>query len=151
MSKRAPTRLQRGERELYVNRNTPFPAQVARAEKLLAGDRPSPITIHGLGAAMNRAINLALRLEQKSLGTLTVCMHSGRAGDRPSSRNHCVPLTGPWSRPLTSLCRLARLPNAFQLSVATDTVDLVDDISSAAGDRVQLRKNSAVRIQVSRK
>ena len=114
ISKRAPQRHATSERDIFINRNSPFNAQLARAEKLLARcggggvDGSSVIVVHGLGAAINRALNLALRLQQRSL------------------------------KPIT-------------LSVETDTIDLIDDVTDANGDSVKMRRNSAVHITITSK
>jgi len=54
-----------------VNRKTDFAAQLERCQKLLDSSEQE-VRIHGLGAAINRAINLALQLEQRGQGTVEV-------------------------------------------------------------------------------
>eukprot|EP01136_Pigoraptor_vietnamica_P028083 Opistho-1_new@85210 len=73
--KRAPLRLPNRKNDLYVTRNTEFPAQLDRAQKLLDAGFDE-IFIHGLGAAINRAINLALRLQEQHKGTLSVAANT---------------------------------------------------------------------------
>eukprot|EP00038_Savillea_parva_P027539 m.60113 g.60113 ORF g.60113 m.60113 type:complete len:153 (-) comp7939_c1_seq1:2703-3161(-) len=63
--KRTPLHFPSGKTDLYISRNSNFQAQMAKAEKLLA-QKYASICIHGLGAAINRAINLAMQLQAKS-------------------------------------------------------------------------------------
>jgi ribonuclease P/MRP protein subunit RPP20 len=49
--------------------------QLSRCEKLL-NDGESDIVIHGLGAAVPRAVNLALQLKAKHLGTVEVAVNT---------------------------------------------------------------------------
>lgn len=49
--------------------------QLSRCEKLL-NDGESEIVIHGLGAAVPRAVNLALHLKSKHLGTIEVAVNT---------------------------------------------------------------------------
>ena len=64
LRKRLPERLPRGPNEIYVNNHTDFKAQLTRAFKCL--ETEDCIHVHGLGAAVARAINLALQLQEKS-------------------------------------------------------------------------------------
>ncbi|XP_015768979.1 PREDICTED: ribonuclease P protein subunit p20-like [Acropora digitifera] len=68
-SKRPPQRVQKCRNDIYVNRKTDFAVQLERCQKALDSS-DQEVTIHGLGAAMNRAINLALQLEHKRQGTV---------------------------------------------------------------------------------
>ncbi|XP_046396599.1 ribonuclease P protein subunit p20 [Ischnura elegans] len=61
LKKRLPPRLPRKKNEIYATKKTPFKAQLARCEKLLQ-EGESEIIIHGLGAAVVVAVNLALQL-----------------------------------------------------------------------------------------
>eukprot|EP01137_Pigoraptor_chileana_P030792 Opistho-2@17760 len=71
LSKRTPFRLPTRKNDLYITRNSEFAAQLDRAQKLLDSGLDE-IFIHGLGAAINRAINLALRLQEHYKGTVQV-------------------------------------------------------------------------------
>ncbi|RKO90413.1 hypothetical protein BDK51DRAFT_11793, partial [Blyttiomyces helicus] len=62
--KRAPQRPPTLKTDIYVSRKTPFKAFVARAQKLIDADDFTSITVHGLGAALTRAIEVALRLKE---------------------------------------------------------------------------------------
>ena len=62
-----PPRLRKEKNDVYISRKTDFKAQEGRCMKLLDSEYEE-IFIHGLGAAVNRAINLALQLERKYLG-----------------------------------------------------------------------------------
>ena len=60
---------------------TDFKAQLARCQKLLDGgargqNACSEIYIHGLGLAINRAINIALQLQAGSFGSLQVAANT---------------------------------------------------------------------------
>jgi hypothetical protein len=68
LRKRLPHRLPRRPNDIYVNMKTDFKAQLARCQKLLDGgargqNACTEIYIHGLGLAINRAINIALQLQ----------------------------------------------------------------------------------------
>ncbi|XP_069502116.1 ribonuclease P protein subunit p20 [Ambystoma mexicanum] len=72
LRKRLPHKLPRRKNDIYVNMKTDFKAQLVRCQKLLDSGNFSEICIHGLGLAINRAINIALQLEANSFGTLSV-------------------------------------------------------------------------------
>lgn len=63
--KRPPKRLTSARRvnDIYVNRHSDFASQLARCRKLL-DQGVNVLYIHGLGAAINRSINLALQLKE---------------------------------------------------------------------------------------
>jgi len=69
--KRPPRRLSQRPNDIYVTRKSDFGAQLARCSKLL-DQGCSELYIHGLGAAIHRAINLALQLKATSSHTLEV-------------------------------------------------------------------------------
>ena len=71
--KRPPKRLAHAQRlnDVYVNRRSDFVSQLARCRKLL-DQGVNVLNIHGLGAAINRAINLALQLKETHSETLEV-------------------------------------------------------------------------------
>ncbi|KAL2726838.1 ribonuclease P protein subunit p20-like [Vespula squamosa] len=62
LRKRQP-RLIKGKRDIYVTNKTDFKAQLKKCEKLF-NFGISEIIIHGLGAAIKRACNLALRFKE---------------------------------------------------------------------------------------
>ena len=96
--KRPPKRLSQRPNDIYVNRNSDFSGQLARSHKLLDQgyslyshpytavahfysylraplcNRAQELFIHGLGAAIHRAINLALQLKETSSHSLEVRM-----------------------------------------------------------------------------
>uniref|UniRef100_UPI000D1D143A Ribonuclease P protein subunit p20 n=1 Tax=Homo sapiens TaxID=9606 RepID=UPI000D1D143A len=81
LRKRLPSRLPRRPNDIYVNMKTDFKAQLARCQKLLDGgargqNACSEIYIHGLGLAINRAINIALQLQAGSFGSLQVAANT---------------------------------------------------------------------------
>lgn len=55
--------------DIYVNKQSDFKCQLERAQKLLDSGY-NEIYIHGLGAAINRAGNLALQLKQRGHGNI---------------------------------------------------------------------------------
>ena len=73
--KKLPKRLPKRKNDVYVTRRTDFKAQLARCQKMLDSDC-HVIYIHGLGAATNRAVNLALQLKERSLGTIDVAVNT---------------------------------------------------------------------------
>lgn len=69
--KRLPIKCPRRKNDIYVTRKTPFAAQLERCQKLLESGE-SEIFIHGLGAAVSRAIHLALQIKNKCKGSVDV-------------------------------------------------------------------------------
>lgn len=78
LRKRLPRKLPRRRNDVYVNMKTDFRAQLARCQKLLdasvGGQRE--ICVHGLGLAINRAINIALQLQACSQGALQLAANT---------------------------------------------------------------------------
>ncbi|KAF7706512.1 ribonuclease P protein subunit p20 isoform X1 [Silurus meridionalis] len=77
LRKRLPRKLPKRRNDVYINMKTDFKAQLARCQKLLdggAGHRE--ICIHGLGLAINRAINIALQLQAFSQGALQIAANT---------------------------------------------------------------------------
>lgn len=66
LRKRLPRKLPKRRNDVYVNMKTDFRAQLARCQKLLEGGGQKEICVHGLGLAINRAINIALQLQASS-------------------------------------------------------------------------------------
>eukprot|EP00124_Ichthyophonus_hoferi_P004694 Ihof_evm4s550 gene=Ihof_evmTU4s550 len=73
--KRVPQRLPTRPNDIYVCRNTRYVAMVTRAQKLLDSGW-NEIYIHGLGAAISHAINLALQLKERGAGTISLDTHT---------------------------------------------------------------------------
>ena len=67
---RAPLRFN----DVYVSEKTNFKAQESKCQKLL--DKGNEVIIHGLGKAVNRAINLALQLKDKGVGTIQIAVQT---------------------------------------------------------------------------
>ncbi|ELU08628.1 hypothetical protein CAPTEDRAFT_99895 [Capitella teleta] len=66
LRKRLPRKLPRRKNDVYVNSKTNFNGQMARCQKLLdAGFHE--VYIHGLGVAINHAINIALQLKSRNM------------------------------------------------------------------------------------
>uniref|UniRef100_A0A2K6FFQ6 Ribonuclease P protein subunit p20 n=1 Tax=Propithecus coquereli TaxID=379532 RepID=A0A2K6FFQ6_PROCO len=80
LRKRLPHRLPRRPNNICVNMKTDFKDQQARYQKLLDKARGqnacTEIYIHGLGLAINRAINIALQLQAGSFGSLQVAANT---------------------------------------------------------------------------
>ncbi|CAG8478813.1 9061_t:CDS:2 [Acaulospora morrowiae] len=62
LKKRIPQRPATIPTDIYVSRKSNFKGQLFRAKKLLLEDGHPSITIHGLGAAILKSINLVLTL-----------------------------------------------------------------------------------------
>ncbi|KAJ4442700.1 hypothetical protein ANN_04289 [Periplaneta americana] len=75
LKKRLPPRLPRRNNDVYITNKSNYQGQLSRCEKLL-NDGESEIVIHGLGAAVPRAVNLALHLKSKHLGTIEVAVNT---------------------------------------------------------------------------
>ncbi|KAF7229814.1 ribonuclease P protein subunit p20 [Nothobranchius furzeri] len=76
LRKRLPRKLPKRRNDVYVNMKTDFRAQLARCQKLLEGGGHREICIHGLGLAINRAINIALQLQTSSQGALQLAANT---------------------------------------------------------------------------
>ena len=71
LRKRLPKTFPKRKNDIYVNKKTDFKAQLARCQRLLDNGE-NELYIHGLGAALNRAINLALQLKALGNGSIEV-------------------------------------------------------------------------------
>lgn len=74
LRKRLPRKLPKRDCDVYVTRKTDFRQQLKRCQKIL--DTGNLVCIHGLGTAINRAINLALQLEETGMGTVELSVHT---------------------------------------------------------------------------
>lgn len=73
--KRMPPWMPRRRNDFYVTRRTDFKAQHSRCQAYFDnGGRE--LFIHGLGAAINRAINLSLQLQSNSNGTIGIAVRT---------------------------------------------------------------------------
>lgn len=67
LRKRLPEQWPKRANDVYINMNTNFSAQLKRCQQILdnwdASDNEECLVIHGLGRAINRAINMALQLQ----------------------------------------------------------------------------------------
>jgi len=68
LEKRAPRKLYTNSNDIYVNNKTDFKAQLARCFKCL--ETEDCVFLHGLGGAVERAVNIALELQLKSSNPL---------------------------------------------------------------------------------
>ncbi|XP_022663250.1 ribonuclease P protein subunit p20-like [Varroa jacobsoni] len=62
LRKRPPPQMPRSPNHVYVNTRTEFKHQFERAKDVLLGGGKE-VHIHGIGAAVNRAINIALQVQ----------------------------------------------------------------------------------------
>ncbi|XP_045187676.2 ribonuclease P protein subunit p20-like [Mercenaria mercenaria] len=74
LRKRLPRKLPKRDCDVYVTRKTDFKQQLKRCQKIL--DHGNLVCIHGLGTAINRAINLGLQLRDGGMGTVEVSVHT---------------------------------------------------------------------------
>lgn len=74
LRKRLPRKLPKRDCDVYVSRKTDFKQQLKRCQKIL--DEGNLVCIHGLGVAINRAINLALQLKDSGMGTVELAVHT---------------------------------------------------------------------------
>jgi len=66
--KRLPRSLPRERNDVYVTRKTPIKVQLNRCQELL--DSGETVYVHGLGAAVSRALNVALAIKQNNCGSV---------------------------------------------------------------------------------
>ncbi len=71
LRRRLPKTLPKRKNDVYINMKTDSKAQLARCKKML-DNGINELYIHGLGAAVNRAINVALQLKAQSNGSVEV-------------------------------------------------------------------------------
>ncbi|XP_051900450.1 ribonuclease P protein subunit p20 [Pristis pectinata] len=76
LRRRLPHKLPRRKNDIYINMKTDFKAQLGRCQKMLESGSFSEICIHGLGLAINRAINIALQLQAASFGALQIAANT---------------------------------------------------------------------------
>jgi ribonuclease P/MRP protein subunit RPP20 len=70
--RRGPQRqVPKQKNDIYVNKQSDFKFQLERAQKLLDSGYDE-VFIHGLGAAINRAVNLALQLQERGHGLIEI-------------------------------------------------------------------------------
>ncbi|CAH1792410.1 unnamed protein product [Owenia fusiformis] len=74
--KRLPKQMPRRTNDIYVTKKTNFNCQLKRCKNLLDTGKHCEIYIHGLGNAVNRAVNLALKLKAESAGTLDTAVNT---------------------------------------------------------------------------
>ncbi|XP_003743653.1 ribonuclease P protein subunit p20 [Galendromus occidentalis] len=63
LRKRLPAQMPRSPDHVYINMRTDFQYQMLRAKEILFKGS-NEVHIHGLGAAINRAINIALQIRE---------------------------------------------------------------------------------------
>ncbi|WAR18227.1 POP7-like protein [Mya arenaria] len=74
LRKRLPRKLPKRDCDVYVTRKTDFKQQLKRCQNIL--DNGNLVCIHGLGQAINRAINLALQLQASGMGGIEINTHT---------------------------------------------------------------------------
>ncbi len=75
LMKRLSKDMPRRKNDIYVSKNTDYKNQIARCRRMLDSGW-NELYIHGLGAAVNRAINIALQLKALGNGSIDVCVHT---------------------------------------------------------------------------
>ncbi|GFT82202.1 ribonuclease P protein subunit p20 [Nephila pilipes] len=70
IERRITPRLPKRKNDVYVNQKTSFVGQLNKCKSLLLSEKE--IHIHGLGAAVNTAVNLALQLKSFYMNTITL-------------------------------------------------------------------------------
>ncbi|KAF9299464.1 ribonucleases P/MRP protein subunit pop7 [Mortierella antarctica] len=68
LRKRAPVRSQTQPTDIYVTSNSNYKGQLTRAKKLLVEDGETFIILHAMGAAIERAIRLAMGISAACSG-----------------------------------------------------------------------------------
>lgn len=74
LRKRLPPRYPSRANDVYINNKTNFKAQLARCFKCL--EYEDCVQIHGLGAAVSIAINLALQVQLKSVVPIDIAVNT---------------------------------------------------------------------------
>lgn len=69
IQKRLPPTFPRRKNDVFVNQKSPFIAQFNKCKSLLSNGEKE-ICIHGLGASVNTAVNLALQIKSYFLDTV---------------------------------------------------------------------------------
>ena len=69
--KRLPPTFPRRKNDVFINQKSPFIAQFNKCKSLISNGEKE-ICIHGLGASVNTAVNLALQLKAYFLGTVAL-------------------------------------------------------------------------------
>jgi len=75
LRKRLPRKLPKRKNDIYISNKTNFKAQLERCKKLLESGCEE-IYIHGLGHAIDRAVNVALQLKVLGVGSLEVAANT---------------------------------------------------------------------------
>lgn len=70
-AKRLPPTFPRRRNDVYINQKSPFIVQFNKCKSLLSNGEKE-ICIHGLGASVNTAVNLALQLKSFFLDTVVL-------------------------------------------------------------------------------
>lgn len=68
LRKRLPRSLPREHNDVYITRKTPFKVQLNRCQDIL--DSSEVAYVHGLGAAVSRAVNVALAIQKNNCGSV---------------------------------------------------------------------------------
>lgn len=73
--KRAPPRLPKRPNDIYITTRSTFQSELDKCQKLLESGEKE-VFVHGMGRAVNRAVNLALQLESKFPGTVQLAVNT---------------------------------------------------------------------------
>ncbi|KAH7934328.1 hypothetical protein HPB49_024908 [Dermacentor silvarum] len=77
--RKTSSQLPRRDNDVYVNMSTNFKGQLERCRKLIDSGK-TEVFVHALGAAVGRAINLALQVESHYQGVLEVDVRTSTVG-----------------------------------------------------------------------
>uniref|UniRef100_A0A224Z7V7 Ribonuclease P protein subunit p20 n=1 Tax=Rhipicephalus zambeziensis TaxID=60191 RepID=A0A224Z7V7_9ACAR len=77
--KTSKSQLPRRENDVYVNMSTNFKGQLERCRKLIDSGK-TEVFVHAMGAAVGRAINLALQVESNYQGLLEMDVRTSTVG-----------------------------------------------------------------------
>lgn len=123
LRKRLPRKLPKRDCDVYVTRKTDFKQQLKRCQKIL--DKGNLVCIHGLGVAINRAINLALQLKDSGMGTVELAVHTSTV----ELMDDLEPLTDEVDADTMSRSNSAVHIRVFRPD-AENAVDQIDDIEA---------------------
>ena len=76
LRKRLPKKFPNRKNDVYVSIKTNFGAQMARCLRMLDEGCQEEIYIHGLGAAVSRALTLSLRLKDHFSGSVGIAVNT---------------------------------------------------------------------------
>lgn len=76
LRKNLPPQFPKRRNDVYITRHTKLAAQKARVTRML-NEKVDEVTLHGLGAAISRTINVALQIQRKLADTVQLDVRTG--------------------------------------------------------------------------